>query len=196
MNQVNHSGAFSKSPSVSATSSPTYNGYAHFAKFNIPELSKSSTFIKPPHMQDPSYVSAHDAKPSIDHKVVALNDLEEPIKMTILSDIERDQRLQAFKHSLDKNYDNAVAKQEELQRKRKADQESFERFVKRSDEKLSDLQNRYNELYGRYTKLQQKYGELIEQNQDTDIKINGAIFENSRLKTLLAMRDREITDLN
>ena len=51
-------------------------------------------------------------------------------------------------------------------------------------------------MYGRYTKLQQKYGELIEQNQETDIKINGAIFENSRLKTLLAMRDREIVDLN
>ena len=195
MNQVNHYGAFSKSPSVSATSSPTYNGYAHFAKFNIPELSKSSTFIKPPHMQDPSYVSAHDAKPSIDHKVVALNDLEEPIKMTILSDIERDQRLQAFKHSLDKNYGNAVAKQEELQRKRKVDHESFERFVKSSNEKLSDLQTKYNELYGRYTKLQQKYGELVEQNQASDIKISDAMFENSRLKTLIATKDQEIANL-
>ena len=68
--------------------------------------------------------------------------------------------------------------------------------MKRSNDKLSDLQTKYNELYGRYTKLQQKYGELVEQNQDSDIKINGFVFENSRLNTLLATKDREIADLN
>ena len=191
MNQLNHTG----SSSPVKPSSPTFNGYARFSKFQVPQLSKSSSFVKPPHMQDPQYLAHHASKPDVAEKSIALNDLEEPIKLTILSDVERDQRLEAFKESIKYSSDQAQAKHRDFDRKRKADQDSFDRFVKRSNEKLSDLQTKYNELHGCHTNLQQKYGELIEQNTDMAIKIDGYVFENNRLNALLTTKDKEIEDL-
>ena len=195
MNQLNRTGS-SASSSTRSPSSPTYNGYAHFTKFKIPKLSSPAKFVKPYHMQDPEYLAHHANKPHTDNKAIALNDLEEPVKLTILSDIERDQRLQAFKQSLDVTFEKTAAKIEDIERKRKADQDSFNRFVTASGGKLSDLQSKYNELYERHTKLQKKYGELIERDQDNEISINGYVIENSRLKTLIATKDQEIADMN
>ena len=195
MNQLHQSGSFTNSASAPPKpSSPTFNGYARFAKLNIPQLS-DSTFIKPPHMQDPSYVAAHAAKPQIASKFISLNDLEEPIKLTVLSDIERDQRLEAFKESIKRSSEQMHANQGEVERKRKADQESFDRFVKKSSEKLSGLQIKYNELHDRHTSLQNKYGKSLEQNQDLSIKIEGYVFENDRLNTLITMKEQEIAGL-
>ena len=196
MNQLNRYDSITKSASASTKpSSPTFNGYAHFAKFNIPQLSDSSAFVKPPHMGSPDYLKYHAAKPTTEHKFIALNDLEEPIKMTILSDIERDQRLNAIKQKIDQDQTRATEKYAEIDRKRKADHSAFDSFVKKSGKDLSDLQLRYNDLFGRYTNLQNKYGELIEKNADKDIIISNCEFENNRLNTLLTMKDQEIADL-
>ena len=100
MNQLNHAGSSAssstRSPSPVKSLSPTYNSYSHFAKFNIPEVS-DSYFVKPSHMCSTDYLAHHATKPDINSKSIALNDLEEPIKLTILSDIERDQHLNDFK---------------------------------------------------------------------------------------------------
>ena len=190
---MNQAGAFTKSPSKSRSPSPTYNGYACFTKVAVPVI--SSEFIKPPHMNDPDYFKHHATKPAIDHKFVALNDLEEPIKYTILSDIERDQRLQQVKESIERSREQTIAKQAESDRKRKADHLAFDSFVKKSGKEMSDLQVKYNDLFGRYTKLQKEYSQIDDEHVNCSIKISGGAFENVRLQTLLDMKDREIVDL-
>ena len=89
---MNQSGALTKSVSAftaSKSQTPTYQRYAHFMKAAT-AVSSTSQFIRPPHMQDPQYVAARAAKPDTAMKSISLNDLEEGVKLTILSDIERD----------------------------------------------------------------------------------------------------------
>jgi hypothetical protein len=194
MNQLNRSGSFTKSASAfnpTKPSSPTFNGYAHFAKFNIPQLSDSS-FIKPPHMDDPSYLKHHATKPDVADKVITINDLEEGVKLSILSDIERDQRLNAVKEKIEEDHRQFA----EMERKRKADHSVFDKFVKESGDKMVDLQIKYNELFGRYTKLQKSYAALDDEHTNDGIKINANMLEIKRLQTLLDIKYQEIDDLN
>ena len=91
---MNQSGALIKSATAfnsTKKQSPTYQGYARFAKVAMPQV--SCAFVKPPHMQSPEYLAAHAAKPDTDSKVIALNDCKEGVKLCVLSDIERDERL-------------------------------------------------------------------------------------------------------
>ena len=188
--------SLSNSASPSAKSpSPTYNGYARFTKFAVPKLSDSS-FVKPPHMQSPEYLLHHASKPATSNKFIALNDLEEGVKFSILSDIERDQRLQAIKEKIEQDNTRAIQKQGEIERKRKADHDSFNRYVKKAEEEKSDLQIKYNELFDRFTNLQRAHLKLENEHRDCDIKVKGCAFENNRLKTVITMKDQEITDLN
>ena len=183
MNQFNHSGTFNKSPSaLTKPSSPTYQGYAHFSKFNIPELSKSSTFIKPPHMQDPSYVSAHAAKPYIDNKFIALNDLEDGIKLSVLADVERDQCLEQFKESLKRSRDQT---NEVSENKRKADHQAFDKYVQRTSKEKSELEVNYGLKCLEFLKLQKEYDALKEKYDDAKVTINSNKFENNRLTALV-----------
>ena len=195
MNQLNQSGSFTKSASAfspTKPSPPTYNGYAHFAKFNIPQLSDSSSFIRPPHMQDPQYLKHHATKPATDIKVITINDLEEGVKLSILSDIERDQRLIAVKEKIEEDHRQFA----EMDRKRKADHSVFDKFVKESGDKLSDLQIKYNELFGRYTKLQKSYAALDDEHTNDELKNEANMFEIKRLQTLLDIKCQEVEDLN
>ena len=82
---MNQFGFFTKS--ASAPASPTLNGYAHLTKLVAP-ISVPSQVVLPPHIRSPSYVEYHQAKPAVPNKVISLNDLEEGVKLTILSDIE------------------------------------------------------------------------------------------------------------
>ena len=185
MNQFNHSGTFNKSPSaLTKPSSPTYQGYAHFTKFNIPELSKSS-FVKPPHMSSSDYLNHHANKPDVENKLIAINDFEEGVKLSILSDIERDQRLQAFQEAFNRSNEQINANQAVFEAKRKADHEAFDRFVKRSGAEKSELDMKYEQLFRNYTNLQKAYDELKKQHTDAQIQIDGSILENGRLSTLL-----------
>ena len=83
-------------------------------------------------MQDPQYLANHASKPYIDHKFVSLNDLEEPIKLTILADIEHDQRINAAKEEL-----------QNLENKRKQDHLMFDRFIKKAKDDQSELEEKY-----------------------------------------------------
>ena len=86
MNQFNLAGSLTKSASVFASAksqSPTYQGYSRFMKVATPQ--HVDPFQKPPHMQNPEYLIAHAAKADINDKSIALNDLEEGVKLTILS---------------------------------------------------------------------------------------------------------------
>ena len=76
---------------ASPNQSPMLNGYSHFSKIQVPQF--SSSFIKPPHMQDPAYLAHHATKPATENKFIAMNDLEEGVKLAVLSDVERDQRM-------------------------------------------------------------------------------------------------------
>ena len=141
------------------------------------------------------YLAHHATKPDINSKSIALNDLEEPIKLTILSDIERDQHLNDFKESINRSREQAYTNQAECERKRKADHQPFDSYVKKSGKEMSDVQVKYNDLFGRYTKLQKDYAKLDEEHTECSITINGDIYENVRLQTLLNMKYREIDDL-
>ena len=83
-------------------------------------------------MRSPSYSANHAAKPDIETKQITLNDLEEGIKLSILADVERDQRLNDFKKSFDWSIEDAAAAQRESNRKRKADHESLNSFVEQA----------------------------------------------------------------
>ena len=83
----------------------------------------------------------------------------------------------------------------EIDKKRKADHSAFDSYVKSSDVKLADLQSKYNDLLGRYTKIQKAYATLEEEHTDAQIKLNGNAFENARLQTLLDIKYQEIADL-
>ena len=85
-------------------------------------------------MQSPEYLLHHASKPATSNKFIALNDLEEGVKFSILSDIERDQRLQAIKEKIEQDNTRAIQKQGEIERKRKADHDSFNRYVKKAEE--------------------------------------------------------------
>jgi len=61
-----------------------------------------------------------------------LNDLEEPIKLTILADIERDQRINAAKQEI-----------QILENKRKQDHLMFDRFIKKAKDDQSELEEKY-----------------------------------------------------
>ena len=187
MNQLNRSESITKSASaLTRSSSPTYNGYVRFSKFAVPQLKdSSSSFVKPPHMNDPQYLEYHANKPAIDRKVIALNDLDDGLKLSILSDIERDQRINDFKESLKQN-----------ENKRKADHLSFDAFVKQTKDEKTVLQGKYDDLFGRYNTLEKDFIELKEKHIDTKIQIHAIRHENTRLTTLLAMKDKEIEDLN
>ena len=192
MNQLNHTGSFTKSASAlssslhnsSKPSNLTLNGYAHFAKAAAP-ISDPSTVVLPPHMQSPSYAVAHASKPNIDGKVIDVNDLEEGVKLTILSDIERDQRLNEFKETI-----------ENLENKRKNDHIMFDRFIKKAKEDQTVLEEKYGMKCLEFLKLQKSYDQLNEQFVDAQIEINGFKYKENDLRTLLAMKDQEIDDLN
>ena len=95
---MNQAGVFTKSASAfaskpqSVAQSPTYQGYACFAKAPTPVSIPSQVPI-PDHMRSPSYAATHAAKSAINDKHIDINDLEEGVKLAILADTERDQRL-------------------------------------------------------------------------------------------------------
>ena len=181
MNQV---GSFTKSASALVLpSSSTLNGYAHFTKISAP-ISDPSTIVLPPHMQSPSYAAAHASKPDIDSKVIDVNDLEEGVKLTILSDIERDQRLNQFKETIEK-----------LENKRKQDHIMFDRFIKKAKENQTELEEKYGTKCLELLKLQKEQDQLKEKLVDAQIEIDGFKYKENDLRTLLAIKNREIDDL-
>ena len=186
MNQLNRSGSLTKSASAFTSdkpSSPTFNGYAHFAKLNIPQL-KDSSFVKPPHMQDPQYLNHHASKPAVDRKIIALNDLEDGVKLSILSDVERDQRINVANEAIMK-----------LENKRKQDHIMFDRFIKKAKQDQSELEEKYGSKCLEFLKLQKQYDQLNDKYVDAEITINGFQYKENDLRTLLAMKNQEIEDL-
>ena len=163
--------------------SSTFNGYDHFTNLSAP-ISDPSTVVLPPHMRSPSYAAAHASKPNIDGKVIDVTDLEEGVKLTILSDIERDQRLNAFKEAIEK-----------LENKRKQDHSMFDRFIKKSKQDHSELEEKYGMKCLELLKLQKQYDQLNEKYVDAGIEINGFQYKENDLRTLLAMKNQEIEDL-
>ena len=153
-------------------------------KFNIPQL-KDYSFVKPPHMQDPQYLAQHSSKPATDHKFIGLNDIEEGVKLTILADIERDQRLNEFKQELQK-----------LENKRSQDHIMFDRFIKKAKQDQSELEEKYGSKCLELLKLKRDYDELNEKYVDAQIEINGAKYRQNDLETLLAIKNQQIDDLN
>ena len=85
-------------------------------------------------MQDPTYLAMHANQPDTDNKAIALNDLEDGVRLTIISDIEQDQRLNDFKKSFERSIDieNAAVAQRDSERKRKADHDTFNQFVQQT----------------------------------------------------------------
>ena len=63
-----------------------------------------------------------------------MNDVEESIKFAVLSDIERDQRLNAFKEAFEKNSKKAEEDLIDLDNKRKQDHLMFNRHIKKAKE--------------------------------------------------------------
>ena len=195
---MNQAGAFTKSATAFTSSKPqststTYQGYARVSKLTSPQ--SSSFFVKPPHMQDPDYFKHHATKPATDNKTIALNDLEDGVKLTILSDIERDQRLNDLKDVLKRDYERTTAKQTELENKRKADHEMFDEFVKKAREQNSVMEEQYGLKCLEHLKLQKSYDELEQKYTDALCDIDGGVFWNNSLKTLLAMKNEEIDNL-
>ena len=184
MNQLNRSESINKSASANPKpSSPTYNGYARF-KVTVPPLPSSSAFVRPPHMQDPSYLAHHANKPDVADKVIALNDLEEGVKLAVLSDVERDQRIQSFQKVI-----------KDLENKRKQDHEMFDRFIKKAKSDQSELEEKYGSKCLELLKLQKEHQQLNEKFVDATIEINGFKYKENDLRTLLAMKNRDIEDL-
>ena len=187
MNQLNRAGSFTKSASALTStkpSSPTYNGHTHFTKVAVPQLSDSSAFIKPPHMCSPDYLAYHASKPDVENKLIAINDLEEGVKLTIISDVERDQRITAFKEAIDK-----------IENKRKNDHLMFERFIKKAKEDQSELEEKYGSKCLELLKLQKEHSLLSDKYVDAQIEIDGFKYKENDFLTLLAIKDREIEDL-
>ena len=146
-------------------------------------------------MRSPSYSVNHAAKPDIETKQITLNDLEEGIKLSILADVERDQRLNDFKKSFDRSIEDAAAAQRESNRKRKADRESFNSFVEQARREKNSRDEQYGQKCIELLELQEAYDDLETKYSDAVITIDGGVFENNRLETLLAMKDKEIDDL-
>ena len=163
--------------------SSTFNGYDHFTNLSAP-ISDPSTVVLPPHMRSPSYAAAHASKPNIDGKVIDVTDLEEGVKLTILSDIERDQRLNAFKEAIEK-----------LENKRKQDHSMFDRFIKKSKQDHSELEEKYGMKCLELLKLQKEHNALNEKYVDAGLEINANKYRENDLHTLLAMKNQEIKDL-
>ena len=182
MNQLNRSESINKSASAKP-SSPTFNGYGHFAKLNSP-VSSFSEFIKPQHMQDPDYLVHHASKPATAEKIIDVNDLEEGVKLTVLSDIERDQRIKLFEEAIT-----------DLESKRKQDHLMFDRFIKKTKQDLSELEEKYGSKCLELLKLQKEHGQLIDKYVDAQIAIDGFKYTENDLNTLLAMKHQEIEDL-
>ena len=145
-------------------------------------------------MQSPSYFAAHDQKPDIESKVIDVNNLEEGAKLSILSDIERDQRMLQFKESLDKQLASTIDFQEAVQNKRKQDHASFDDFVKSSRLEKADLQEKYVQLFSAHTTLQTKYLNLNNENKDLQVNIDTGVHLNTSLQTLLDIKNQEIAD--
>ena len=197
MNQFNQSGSSLKSASAFTStkpSSPTYNGYARFQKISTP-TSIASEVVLPPHMRSPSYVAAHASKPDTDTKQIALNDLEEGVKLTLLADIERDQRMNQVKDLIEKTFERSVVKQSELDNKRKMDHRAFDDYVKTSKIEKAQLQEQYNELFECHTKLQAKHINLQNEHTDLQLDLNTGTYLNTSLQTLVDMKQMEIDDL-
>ena len=147
-------------------------------------------------MNDPSYLDHHANKPNVANKVIQINDIEEPVKLTILADIERDQRLEQFKESLKRSRNEALAEHEVNENKRKADHQAFDQYVKNTSKEKSELKMKYGLKCLEFLKLQRDYDALNEKYTNANITIHGNVFENNRLTTLLAMKNKEIADLN
>ena len=64
-------------------------------------------------------------------KSIALNDLEENVKLSILSDIERDQRTLQLKETMEKNFQKLEADRADFESKHKHDHIMFDRYVKK-----------------------------------------------------------------
>ena len=135
-------------------------------------------------MNDPQYLEYHANKPAIDRKVIALNDLDDGLKLSILSDIERDQRINDFKESFKQN-----------ENKRKADHLSFDAFVKQTKDEKTVLQANYDELVDRYNALKKDFAELKQEHIEIKIQNQAVSYENNRLLTLNAMKEQEIAGL-
>ena len=135
-------------------------------------------------MQDPQYLEKHESKPDIDDKTIDLNDLEEGVKLSILSDIERDQRLNYVKQKIEEDH----RQNGEIEKKRKADHLAFNSFVKCANEEKSELQGKYNELFTRHTALQSKYINLKNAHTDLQIAADTATYLNTSLQTSVATR--------
>ena len=199
MNQLHLSGSFTKSASVFTSSpskpqSPALNGYAHFAKLSTP-VSDPSQVVLPPHIRSPSFVTAHATKPDTETKQIALNDLEEGIKLTILTDIERDQRMNQLKKLIEEMFERSASKQKQLENKRKEDHASFDDYVKVSKREKSELQEKYDELFNRHTNLQAKHINLENEYTDLKLDLESGVFLNTSLQTLVDMKQMEIDDL-
>ena len=198
MNQLSRSGSFTKSASAFASTksqSPTYNGYVRFAKAATP-ISSPSQVILPPHMLSLSYAAMHATKPDIDEKIIALNDLEEGVKLTILSDIERDQRLLEFKDTLNRSFEKAAHDQLELEKKRKADHEIFDKFVQNARRDNRIWEEKYFLKCQEILKLQGECDKLNDKYTDAQLNLDSCVYENNRMETLLTMKNQEIDDLN
>ena len=142
---MNQFGAFIKSVSAFASSKsqlPTYQGYDRFLKAaSIPHASSDLPVIET-HMQEPSYVTMHAHKLDTENKTIALNDLKEGIKLSILSDIYRDQRLVMFSEEFKKQVEKANTQQFTLKNKRKTDHIMFDRYLKHSREEKGELEKK------------------------------------------------------
>ena len=143
-------GSLTNSASVFSSTkpqSPTYQGYAHFSKLASPSL--SSEFVKPPHMCSPEYLAVHAFKPDTDSKTIALNNLEEGVKLSILSDIERDQRLLMAKENIEKTFVQHI----ETEKKRKQDHIAFDEFVKTSRLEKAEMEQKFAAKFSRSSRI-------------------------------------------
>ena len=60
----------------------------------------------------------------------------------------------------------------------------------------SEFDLKYEDIFNEYTNLQNDQDKLEQNNIDAKIQINGYLFENNRLQTLLDIKHQEIADLN
>ena len=146
-------------------------------------------------MRSTSYAAKHAAKSAINEKHIDINDLEEGVKLAILADTERDQRLLMCKESIEKSFAEAKAQKIALEKKREADHSSFDSFVKKAREEKNELGEKYGLKCLEYLKLQKSYDELSDKYYDAMGQLDTAALLNKNLETLNDMKHMEIQDL-
>ena len=98
------------------------------------------------------------------------------MKLTILSDIERDQRLNDFKKTLDQSIEKNADIQRQMERKRDADHVEFNNFVKHARQNKLELKEKYGTLALKHLKLEKEYAELENKNTDANLAVENAAY--------------------